>query len=84
MTTLQLNAEFFTLMGQVADDEVIMQKIVNYLKTLVKKKKDPTEMTEEEFFAKIEKSEKQFEEGKFTTLQPGENVLDMLKRCGYV
>ncbi|MBQ3657913.1 MAG: hypothetical protein II956_13925 [Bacteroidales bacterium] len=36
-----------------------------------------------EFFAKIEKSEKQFDEGKFTTLLPGENVLDMLKRCGY-
>lgn len=50
MTAQQLNVEFFTLMGQVADDEAIMQKIVNYLKTLVKKKNDPTEMTEEEFF----------------------------------
>jgi hypothetical protein len=71
-------------MGQVADDETLMQKIVDYVKELVKKKKDPTEMTKEEFFAKIERAEKQIEEGKYTTLLPGETVSDMLKRCGYV
>lgn len=84
MNALQLNAEFFTLMGQVADDETLMQKIIDYVKELVKKKKDPTEMTKEEFFAKIERAEKQIEEGKYTTLLPGETVSDMLKRCGYV
>ena len=71
-------------MSQVADDEALMQKIVNYVKKLVKKKPDPTLMTKEEFFAKIERAEKQIEEGKYTTLLPGETVTDMLKRCGYV
>ena len=84
MNALSLNSEFFTLMGQVADDEALMQKIVNYVKKLVKKKPDPTLMTKEEFFAKIERAEKQIEEGKYTTLLPGETVTDMLKRCGYV
>ena len=72
------------LMSQVADDEALMQKIVNYVKKLVKKKPDPTLMTKEDFFAKIERAEKQIEEGKYTTLLPGETVTDMLKRCGYV
>lgn len=84
MSALSLNSEFFTLMSQVADDEALMQKIVNYVKKLVKKKPDPTLMTKEEFFAKIERAEKQIEEGKYTTLLPGETVTDMLKRCGYV
>ena len=83
MATYQLNNEFFSLMSQVEDDDV-MQKIINYVKKLVKKKKDPTEMTKEEFFAKLEQSEKQFEEGNYTTLLPGESLSDMLKRCGYV
>jgi uncharacterized short protein YbdD (DUF466 family) len=61
-----------------------MKKIVNYVKKLVKQKPDPTLMTKEEFFAKIERAEKQIEEGKYTTLLPGETVTDMLKRCGYV
>ncbi len=84
MNALSLNSEFFTLMGQVADDEALMKKIVNYVKKLVKQKPDPTLMTKEEFFAKIERAEKQIEEGKYTTLLPGETVTDMLKRCGYV
>ena len=83
MTALQLNSEFFAVMSQV-DDEAVMQKIIAYVKKLVKKKKDPTEMTKEEFYAKLEKSEKQFEEGNYTTLLPGETVSEMLKRCGYV
>jgi len=82
MTALQLNAEFFTLMGQVADDEAIMQKIVNYLKTLVKKKKDPTEMTEEEFFSMIEKAEKDLDDGKGIVMLPNENLEDLIKRVG--
>ncbi|SHI66088.1 hypothetical protein SAMN05443429_10356 [Cruoricaptor ignavus] len=36
----------------------------------VKRKKDETKMTKEEFFAKIEKSRKQAEEGKSIRLTP--------------
>ena len=84
MNALSLNSEFFTLMGQVADDEALMKKIVNYVKKLVKQKPVPTLMTKEEFFAMLDESEKQYAEGRYTTLLPGETVTDMLKRCGYV
>ena len=84
MKTMQLNSEFFAVMSQVADDEAIMKKIINYAKKLVKQKEDPTEMTKEEFFKMLDESEKQYAEGKYTTLLPGESVTDMLKRCGYV
>ena len=82
MNALQLNAEFFTLMGQVADDETLMQKIIDYVKELVKKKKDPTEMNKEEFFAKIERAEKELDEGKGIAMLPNENLADFLKRVG--
>ena len=84
MKTMQLNSEFFAVMSQVADDEAIMKKIINYAKKLVKQKEDPTEMTKEEFFKMLDESAKQYAEGKYTTLLPGESVTDMLKRCGYV
>lgn len=44
------------------------------------KKTDPTLMTKEEFFAKIDRSRKQFEEGKYHTMLPGESFDDFLKR----
>ncbi len=84
MKTLQLNSEFFAVMSQVADDEALMKKIINYAKKLVKKKTDETLMTKEEYFKMLDESEKQYAEGKYTTLLPGESVTDMLKRCGYV
>ncbi len=70
------------MMGQVADDEAIMQKIVNYLKKMVKKKKDPTEMTEEEFFSMIEKAEKDLDDGKGIVMLSNENLEDLIKRVG--
>ena len=30
MKTMQLNSEFFAVMSQVADDEAILKKIINY------------------------------------------------------
>ena len=83
MNTLQLNSEFFAVMSQVADDEAIMKKIINYAKKLVKKKEDPTEMTKEEFFAKIDKAEKDYREGRCARLKEGETVTDLLRRNGY-
>ena len=82
MNALSLNSEFFTLMGQVADDEALMQKIVNYVKKLVKKKPDPTLMTKEEFFAKIEQAERELDEGKGIAMLPGESLSDFIKRVG--
>ena len=59
MTSVQLNAQIWRDMGILADSEPMMKRAAKYLRKLVKEKEDPTLMTEEEFFAKIERAEKQ-------------------------
>jgi len=84
MTTAQLNAEIMQNLSVLADSEEMMTRVAKYLRKLVKEKKaDPTLMSKEEFFAKLDKAEEDYQKGNYTTLQPGESVTDMLKRCGY-
>ena len=62
MTAIQLNAmntELWQSIGAIADCEPLMKRLARYAKKLVKEKNDPTLMTKEEFFAKIERAEKQ-------------------------
>lgn len=83
MTALQLNTEVLRAIDGISDDEALMTKVLKYIKKLTAKKEDPTLMTKEEFFAKIERAEQQYARGEYTTQLPGESVSDMLKRCGY-
>lgn len=84
MTALQMNAELFRNLSVIAEDEGLMKRAAKYLRKLAAEKKaDPTLMTKEEFFAKIERAEEQYARGEYTTLLPGESVSGMLKRCGY-
>ena len=62
MTAAQLNAmntELWQSIGTIADSELLMKRLTRYAKKLVKEKQDPTLMSKEEFFAKIERAEKQ-------------------------
>lgn len=62
MTAIQLNTmntELWQGIGAIADSEPLMKKLAKYVKNLVKEKEDSTLMTKEEFFAKIERAEKQ-------------------------
>ena len=62
MTAVQLNAmntELWQGIGAIADNELLMKRLTRYVKKLVKEKEYPTLMTKEEFFAKIERAEKQ-------------------------
>ena len=59
MTAVQLNAEMLRNMSIIAEDENLLKRAAKYLRKLVAEKKDPTLMTEEEFFAKIERAEEQ-------------------------
>ncbi len=45
MTALQLNAELYRAMGEIADDEMLMKKVLKYVKKLAAKKEvmDETE-----------------------------------------
>ena len=78
MTALQLNAELYRAMGVIADDETLMTKVLKYVKKLAAKKEDPTLMTKEEFFARVDKAK----EGPSYELLPDENLTDFLTRQG--
>ena len=84
MTINELNAEVLRNLSIVAEDENLLKRVAKYLRRVVaEKQKDPTLMTEEEFFARVEEAEEQYRQGHYTTMMPGESVEDMLKRCGY-
>ena len=82
MTALQLNAQIWHDMSLLADSEPMMKRVAQYLRKLVKEKEDPTLMTKEEFFAKIEKAEEDYREGKTYAMLPGEGFKEFRKRIG--
>ena len=63
MTAVQLNnmnIELWQSIGAIADDEPLMRRLTRYAKKLVKEKQeDPTLMSKEDFFARIEEARKQ-------------------------
>ena len=71
MTAVQLNAmntELWQSIGAIADNESLMKRLTRYAKKLVKEHQtDPTLMSKEEFFARIDKAEKEIAEGKGIT-----------------
>lgn len=86
MTAVQLNAmntRLWQNIGAIADSEALMKRLCKYVSRLVKEKDDPTLMTKEEFFAKIEKGEEDYRQGRCTRLLPGESVTEMLRRSGF-
>ena len=79
MTTMQLNASILRDMSIIVEDENLLKRAAKYLHKLVnEKKEDPTLLTEEEFFARIEEARK----GPSYELQEGETIEDLIKRIG--
>ncbi|MBE6331161.1 MAG: hypothetical protein E7070_02470 [Bacteroidales bacterium] len=74
MTALQMNAELFRAMGEIADDETMMAKVLKYVKKLAAQKADPTLMTKEEFFAKVDKSLEQVRQGRVHRIESKEEL----------
>jgi hypothetical protein len=68
MTALQLNAEIYRNLGIIAEDETMLEKVAKYVRKLAKQMtEDPTCMTKEEFFARIDEAEREIAEGKGIT-----------------
>ena len=69
MTALQLNAEIYRNLGIIAEDESMLERVAKYLRRLAKQvtEEDPTCMTKEEFFARIDEAEREIAEGKGIT-----------------
>ena len=86
MTAVQYNTmskELWQDIGAIADNENLMRRLARYAKKLVKKQNDPTLMTKEEYFAKIERAEEQAASGEYSVLLPGEDLTAHLRRLGY-
>jgi len=67
MTAIEMNAELLRNMSVIAEDENLLKRAVKYLRKLVAEKEDPTLMTKEEFYARLDKAEKEIAEGKGVT-----------------
>ena len=70
MTAIQianLNAEILRNLGTLAEDETMLNRVAKYLRKLVKEKEDPTLMSKEEFFAKIDEAKNEIANGKGKT-----------------
>jgi hypothetical protein len=83
MTALQINAELFRAMGEIADDETLMAKVLKYVRKLAStRKNDPTVMSKEAFMEKLERGEEEYRQGKCHTMMPDEDLDSFLKRVG--
>ena len=82
MTAIQMNAEILRNMSIIAEDENLLKRAAKYLRKLVAEKEDPTLMTKEEFFAKIERAEREIAEGKGIKMLPNETLDDLLRWVG--
>ena len=68
MTAIEMIAELLRNMSIIAEDEKLLKRAAKYLRKLVAEKQaDPTELTREEFFARVDKAEKEIAEGKGIT-----------------
>jgi hypothetical protein len=68
MTAIEMNAELLRNMSIIAEDENLLKRAAKYLRKLVAEKQaDLTELTREEFFARVDKAEKEIAEGKGIT-----------------
>ena len=83
MDALQLNAEFCRNLGIIAEDETMLDKVVKYVRRLAKQMTaDPTLMTKEEFYARVDEAEREIAEGKGMHMLPNESLDEFLRRVG--
>jgi len=80
MTAMQLRAELTHEIDQYADNEEILQQVLDFIRSITSKKTDPTEMTKAEFFAKLERSRQQAERGEVYSPRPDETFDQFFKR----
>ena len=78
MTALQLNADIYSSLATIAEDERLLARAAKYLKRLANKKEDPTLMTREEFFAGVDESLAQIERGEATRISSKEALHNWL------
>ena len=80
MTALQLNADIYQNLAILSQDESMLEKAAKSLRRLVNKMtEDPTCMSKEDFFARVDEAEK----GPAHRMLPGEDLTAFLRRMGH-
>jgi len=86
MNTTAINsysAEILQNLGALSGNEDALARLSKYLRRLVKEQEnDPTLMTEEEFFARVDKGRQQIKDGLGMEILPNESLSDFLERVG--
>ena len=79
MTALQLNADIYQNLAILSQDESMLEKAAKSLRRLVNKMtEDPTCMTKEEFFRRVDEAKK----GPTYRMLPNEDLTTFLSRIG--
>ena len=77
-----MNTELWQSIGAIADSDDLMRRLTRYAKRLAKEKADdPTLMTKEEFFARVDESREQIRRGegiRFSNREEMNNWLNSL------
>ena len=79
MTAIQMNAELLRNMSIIAEDENLLKRAAKYLRKLAAEKEDPTLMTKEDFFRRIEEAKN----GPTHRMLPDEDLTTFLRRLGH-
>ena len=82
MASLELNAEIYRTLGEIAEDENLLKRALKSLKRLAAKKQDETLMTKEEFFARVDEAREQIRCGECYEMMPNESYSEFRKRIG--
>ncbi|MBQ3787343.1 MAG: hypothetical protein II849_00885 [Bacteroidales bacterium] len=70
-----MNTELWQSIGAIADSDYFMRRLTRYAKRLAKEKADdPTLMTKEEFFARVDEARREYDEGKYHTFDTVEDL----------
>ena len=79
MTAMRLNTDIYRSLGIISEDEGTLPKAAKYLSRVAKQMTDdPTCMTEEEYFAMLDKSREQAARGEVYRFDNKEKMLDWL------
>ena len=68
MTAIQLNADIYQHLLMLSKDESMLKRVAKYLRRLTAEMaNDPTCLSKEEYFARLDAAEREIAEGKGTT-----------------
>lgn len=83
MTAIQMNAEILRNMSIIAEDEKLLKRAAKYLRRLAAEKEaEPTLLSEEEFFARVDEAREQIKRGEGVEMLPNESMDEFLDRVG--